>query len=121
MYYVRPTSCHPKQRIQSSVEVFELAWQRQGTHRAKRPCRNCRRIGRMSGLKRLFERCSDTTRKGGVSAQVRRDGQAQALNHPLGPGSLVTLGMGNIIGAGIFVLTDSTAAIIMGPTILWSI
>src|ERR1041385_2733267 len=43
-----------------------------------------------------------------------------SLKRALGPINLVTLGIGAIIGAGIFVLTGSAAALYAGPAIIWS-
>src|ERR1041385_8251774 len=42
------------------------------------------------------------------------------LKRALGPGNLVTLGIGAIIGAGIFVLTGSAASLYAGPAIILS-
>ena len=42
------------------------------------------------------------------------------LKRVLGPVNLVTLGIGAIIGAGIFVLTGSAAALYAGPAIMLS-
>src|SRR5204862_3682945 len=43
-----------------------------------------------------------------------------SLKRALGPVNLVTLGVGAIIGAGIFVLTGSAAALYAGPAIMVS-
>src|SRR6201988_5293779 len=43
-----------------------------------------------------------------------------SLKRALGPINLVTLGIGAIIGAGIFVLTGSAAALYAGPAIMLS-
>src|SRR6516225_10071729 len=43
-----------------------------------------------------------------------------SLKRALGPINLVTLGIGAIIGAGIFVLTGSAAALYAGPAIMIS-
>src|SRR5437763_15977872 len=43
-----------------------------------------------------------------------------SLKRALGPVNLVTLGIGAIIGAGIFVLTGSAAALYAGPAIMLS-
>jgi len=43
-----------------------------------------------------------------------------SLKRALGPINLITLGIGAIIGAGIFVLTGSAAALYAGPAIIWS-
>src|ERR1700753_709240 len=45
---------------------------------------------------------------------------AHSLKRALGPGNLITLGNGAIIGAGIFVLTGSAAAKYAGPAIVLS-
>src|SRR5271154_2375644 len=47
------------------------------------------------------------------------DGE-HALKRTLGPGSLIALGIGAIIGAGIFTLTGVTAAQNAGPAIVLS-
>src|SRR3974390_3888172 len=43
-----------------------------------------------------------------------------SLERALGPINLVTLGIGAVIGAGIFVLTGSAAALYAGPAIILS-
>src|SRR6202040_482539 len=43
-----------------------------------------------------------------------------SLKRALGPVNLVTLGIGAIIGAGIFVITGSAAALYAGPSIMLS-
>src|SRR2546425_13357625 len=43
-----------------------------------------------------------------------------SLKRALGPVNLVTLGIGAVIGAGIFVLTGSAAALYAGPAIILS-
>src|SRR6516165_12383016 len=48
------------------------------------------------------------------------DTTEQSLKRALGPINLVTLGIGAIIGAGIFVLTGSAAAQYAGPAIMLS-
>src|SRR5262245_43129861 len=45
---------------------------------------------------------------------------AHTLKRTLGPMNLVTLGIGAIIGAGIFVLTGSAAAQYAGPAVMLS-
>jgi APA family basic amino acid/polyamine antiporter len=55
--------------------------------------------------------------------QLRAEASAadgHALNRVLGPGQLVLLGIGDIIGAGIFVLAGVSAAQFAGPAILIS-
>jgi len=52
-----------------------------------------------------------------LQAEVARD---QSLKRALGPVNLVFLGIGAIIGAGIFVLTGQAAANYAGPAIVWS-
>jgi basic amino acid/polyamine antiporter, APA family len=52
-----------------------------------------------------------------LQAEVARD---QSLKRALGPVNLVTLGIGAIIGAGIFVLTGQAAANYAGPAIVYS-
>ncbi|MGC1646498.1 MAG: amino acid permease, partial [Candidatus Sulfotelmatobacter sp.] len=49
-----------------------------------------------------------------------RDESGQGLRRVLGPVNLVTLGIGAIIGAGIFVLTGTVAATFTGPAIVLS-
>ena len=53
-------------------------------------------------------------------AQVQRDTQTSELKRSLGPWNLVFLGIGCIIGAGIFVRTGSAAALHAGPAVLLS-
>src|SRR5512147_2568607 len=53
----------------------------------------------------------------GLQAEVATD---QSLKRALGPVNLVFLGIGAIIGAGIFVLTGQAAAAYAGPAIVWS-
>src|SRR6202008_4366907 len=43
-----------------------------------------------------------------------------SLKRALGPVNLITLGIGAVIGAGIFVLTGSAAALYAGPSIMLS-
>jgi basic amino acid/polyamine antiporter, APA family len=52
-----------------------------------------------------------------LQAEVAAD---QSLKRALGPVNLVTLGIGAIIGAGIFVLTGQAAANYAGPAIVYS-
>jgi APA family basic amino acid/polyamine antiporter len=52
-----------------------------------------------------------------LQAEVARD---HSLKRALGPVNLVFLGIGAIIGAGIFVLTGQAAAQYAGPAIVWS-
>lgn len=47
-------------------------------------------------------------------------GEAGGLRRTLGPVNLITLGIGAIIGAGIFVLTGQAAALYAGPAIVLS-
>ena len=53
----------------------------------------------------------------GLQAEVATD---ESLKRALGPVNLVFLGIGAIIGAGIFVLTGQAAANYAGPAIVWS-
>lgn len=52
-------------------------------------------------------------------AQANDEGE-HSLKRGLGAGSLTLLGVGGVIGAGIFVLTGQQAAINAGPAIVWS-
>ena len=52
--------------------------------------------------------------------QVQRETQTSELKRTLGPWNLVFLGIGCIIGAGIFVRTGSAAALHAGPAVLIS-
>ncbi|MEX2282795.1 MAG: amino acid permease [Gemmatimonadota bacterium] len=52
--------------------------------------------------------------------QLRADAAASNLKRVLGPLQLTTLGIGAIIGAGIFVLTGQAAAVHAGPAIILS-
>src|SRR5688572_19315103 len=53
-------------------------------------------------------------------ATLIADSEAGHLHRALGPGALVLLGIGAIIGAGIFVLTGQVAAIHTGPALVLS-
>jgi APA family basic amino acid/polyamine antiporter len=53
-------------------------------------------------------------------AQVQRETEASELKRTLGPWNLVFLGIGCIIGAGIFVRTGNAAALHAGPAVLFS-
>lgn len=52
--------------------------------------------------------------------QVQREITAHALKRTLGPVSLITIGIGCTIGAGIYVLTGAAAANFAGPAVLLS-
>ncbi|MGD9599287.1 MAG: amino acid permease [Steroidobacteraceae bacterium] len=52
--------------------------------------------------------------------QVQREAVAQSLNRTLGPVHLVLLGVGAIVGSGIFVLTGTAAANFAGPALMLS-
>src|ERR671911_2172941 len=51
-------------------------------------------------------------------AQVQRETETSELKRSLGPWNLVFLGIGCIIGAGIFVRTGNAAALHAGPAVL---
>src|SRR6478735_10372329 len=53
-------------------------------------------------------------------AQVQHETETSELKRTLGPWNLVFLGIGCIIGAGIFVRTGSAAALHAGPAVLIS-
>src|SRR5262245_49710000 len=53
-------------------------------------------------------------------AQVQRETESSELKRSLGPWNLVFLGIGCIIGAGIFVRTGNAAALHAGPAVLIS-
>jgi hypothetical protein len=53
-------------------------------------------------------------------ADIIAEGESHALRKTLGPISLTALGIGCIIGAGIFVLTGTAAARYAGPAIMLS-
>ncbi len=53
-------------------------------------------------------------------AQVQRETETSELKRTLGPWNLVLLGIGCIIGAGIFVRTGNAAALHAGPAVLLS-
>src|SRR5262245_46222098 len=53
-------------------------------------------------------------------AQVQRETEASELKRTLGKWNLLFLGVGCIIGAGIFVRTGSAAALHAGPAVLLS-
>src|SRR6185295_19151340 len=50
-------------------------------------------------------------------AELSRDREGASLNRTLGPGALIAIGIGGIIGTGIFVLTGQAAAMHAGPAI----
>ncbi len=52
--------------------------------------------------------------------QLKKEADTHELNRSLGPTNLITLGIGAIIGAGIFVLTGQAAAQYAGPAIVLS-
>jgi APA family basic amino acid/polyamine antiporter len=52
--------------------------------------------------------------------QVQREAAAHAMKRTLGPINLVMLGIGCIIGAGIYVITGSAAANFAGPAVILS-
>jgi len=64
----------------------------------------------------IFERL--TLRK--TVAQIQRETETSELKRSLGPWNLVFLGIGCIIGAGIFVRTGSAAALYAGPAVLFA-
>lgn len=64
-------------------------------------------------MKLLFARKS-------VHDLIRLSGEASPLHRALGPWNLVALGIGSIIGAGIFVMTGQVAAEHSGPAIVLS-
>ena len=64
------------------------------------------------------ELVSLTTRK--PIAQLIADSESHHLHRALGPGALVLLGIGAIIGAGIFVLTGDVASHYAGPGLVLS-
>jgi APA family basic amino acid/polyamine antiporter len=53
-------------------------------------------------------------------AQVQRESESSELKRTLGPWNLLFLGVGCIIGAGIFVRTGNAAALHAGPAVLLS-
>ena len=59
-------------------------------------------------------------RRKDISALQAEAGSDQSLKRALGPVNLVALGIGAIIGAGIFVLTGQAAAAYAGPAIVYS-
>ncbi|MDQ6717402.1 MAG: amino acid permease [Gemmatimonadota bacterium] len=66
----------------------------------------------------LWSRKSVATLQAEAAGQV--EGEGHTLNRALGALNLTTLGIGAIIGAGIFVLTGTAAAQFAGPAIVYS-
>jgi basic amino acid/polyamine antiporter, APA family len=54
-----------------------------------------------------------------VMAEAYETGE-HSLKRALGPGNLIALGIGAIIGTGIFVLTGAASAMYAGPSIVLS-
>src|SRR5882762_9836031 len=73
------------------------------------PGRGLRRMSRLFAVKPLEQ----------LMAEAGHE-DAHSLKRVLGPVNLVTLGVGAIIGAGIFVLTGSVAASFAGPAVVLS-
>lgn len=59
-------------------------------------------------------------RRKSIEHLLREAGEQHGLRRVLGWASLVSLGIGAIIGAGIFVLTGKAAALYAGPAIVLS-
>jgi len=55
-----------------------------------------------------------------LQVEASSEGEGHSLNRTLSALNLTTLGIGAIIGAGIFVLTGSAAANYAGPGVVWS-
>ena len=53
-------------------------------------------------------------------AELRRQAEGSGLRRSLGPVSLTALGIGSIIGTGIFVLTGTAASQNAGPALVLS-
>ena len=53
-------------------------------------------------------------------AQIQKEAAKSELKRTLGPMNLMSLGIGAIIGAGIFVLTGQVASAHAGPAIMFS-
>ena len=68
----------------------------------------------MRGMKRLF------VKKNIAALTVEAYGGKYNLRRSLGPVDLVLMGIGVIVGAGIFVLTGHAAAQIAGPAVVLS-
>ena len=51
---------------------------------------------------------------------LMQEGESHVLHRALGPWNLIALGVGAIIGAGIFVITGTAAAQYAGPSIMLS-
>src|SRR4026208_1842273 len=72
-------------------------------------------FGRM-GLRKSVGPIQEETR----TSELKRSVGARDLDGSPGPGTLVSLGIGCIIGAGIFVRTGNAAALHAGPAVLFS-
>lgn len=55
-----------------------------------------------------------------LSDILQQAGHAESMTKVLGPVSIVFMGIGAIIGAGIFVLTGTAAALYAGPAVILS-
>jgi APA family basic amino acid/polyamine antiporter len=53
-------------------------------------------------------------------AEIRREGETHGLHRTLGPIQLVLLGIGAIVGAGVYVMTGTAAALYAGPAVVLS-
>src|SRR5439155_1190297 len=69
-----------------------------------------------TGSRRPRTTCGSTSPIATLRAEAEATG-AHALVRALGPLNLVTLGIGAVIGAGIFVITGQVAALYAGPAV----
>src|SRR5262249_47549932 len=82
------------------------------------PRREGRGIATAAGA--FYARGMSLFRRKPISSLVTEDGSTSGLRRVLGPANLIALGIGAIIGTGIFVLPGQVAAANAGPAIVIS-
>src|SRR4029077_19766036 len=79
-------------------------------------------LAQHTGLRKRIPNLSDlfATKPLDLLLAEAQDESGTSLRRVLGPINLITLGIGAIIGAGIFVVTGTVAATLTGPAIVLS-